>query len=157
MNSNTQNVSNTNSTKVLQLAATAKSNALIYAVLATALSRDEDVEVMCKCLEMRDGRIRLLVAGDHEAASQVPEFYRACAAYIGCSALTAEILAGALRADDVIGRDTDGQELWQQASTAADKLAIWALQVIAESETSMQAYKIPSGPAPLSRCVFQSS
>lgn len=156
MNPKTHHISKTNS-KALQLAATAKSNALIYAVLATAISRDEDVEVMCKSLGMRYGQFRLLAVGDHEAASQLPEFYRSCAAYIGCSALTAEILAGALRVDDVTDGEPDSEEIWQKASKAADKLAIWALQVIAETEPSMQAYKIPSGSVPLSPCVFQSS
>ena len=150
MNSNTQHVSNTNS-KALQLAATAKSNALIYAVLATAISRDEDVEVMYKSLGMRYGQFRLLAVGDHEAASQLPEFYRGCAAYIGCSALTAEILAGALRVDDVTDGEPDSEEIWQKASKAADKLAIWALLVIAESEPSVQTYQIPLDTAPLAR------
>jgi hypothetical protein len=151
MNPQTPHISNTNSTKALQLAATAKSNALMYAVLATAISRDEDVEAMCQSVGMRYGQIRLLAAGDHDAASQVPEFYRACATYIGCSALTAKILAGALRADDVTGGEPDGEEIWQKASKAADKLAIWALQAIAESEPSMQTYQIPLGTAPLAR------
>lgn len=150
MNLKPHHISNTNS-KALQLAATAKSNALMYAVLATAISRDEDVEVMCKSLEMRYGQIRLLAAGDHDLARQMPEFYRACATYIGCSALTAKILAGALRADDVTGGEPDGEEIWQKASKAADKLAIWALQVIAETEPSMQTYQIPWGTALLAR------
>lgn len=151
MNSQTQHISNTNATKALQLAATAKSNALMYAVLATAISRDEDVEAMCKSLGMRYGQIRLLAAGDHDLARQMPEFYRAWATYLGCSALTAKILAGALRAEDVTGWDTDGEEIWQKTSKAADKLAIWALQVIADSETSMRTYKIPLGTAPVAR------
>lgn len=151
MNPQTPHISNTNSTKALQLAATAKSNALMYAVLATAISRDENVEVMCKSLEMRHGQIRLFAASDHDLAQQMPEFYRACATYIGCSALTAKILAGALRADDVTGGEPDGEEIWQKASKAADKLVIWALQVIAESETLRQAFKIPSGPVLLAR------
>ena len=151
MNSQTQHISNTNSTKALQLAATAKSNALMYAVLATAISRYEDVEAMCQSLGMRYGQIRLLAAGDHDLARQMPEFYRACATYIGCSALTAKILSGALRADDVTGRNTDGEEIWQKASKAADKLAIWALQVIAESESPMQTYKMPLGTPLLAR------
>ena len=150
MNPKTHHISKTNS-KALQLAATAKSNALIYAVLATAISRDEDVEVMYKSLGMRYGQFRLLAVGDHEAASQLPEFYRGCAAYIGCSALTAEILAGALRVDDVTDGEPDSEEIWQKASKAADKLAIWALQVIADSETPMRTYQIPLGTAPLAR------
>jgi len=156
MNSNTQHVSNTNS-KALQLAATAKSNALMYAVIATAISRDEDVEAMCQSVGMRYGQIRLLAAGDHDLTRQMPDFYRACATYIGCSSLTAKILAGALRSGDVTDGEPDIEEIWQKASKAADKLAIWALQVIAETEPSMQAYKIPSGSVPLSPCVFQSS
>ena len=121
MNPQTPHISNTNSTKALQLAATAKSNALIYAVLATAISRDEDVEVMYKSLGMRYGQFRLLAVGDHEAASQLPEFYRGCAAYIGCSALTAEILAGALRVDDVTDGEPDSEEIWQKASVVSQK------------------------------------
>lgn len=150
MKSKTQNVSNTNS-KALQLAATAKSNALMYAVLATAISRKEDVEAMCQSVGMRYGQIRLLVAGDHDLTRQVPDFYRACATYVGCSALTAKILAGALRADDVTDGEPDSEEIWQKASAAADKLAIWALQAIAESEPSMQTYKIPMGTASVAR------
>ena len=150
MNPKTHHISKTNS-KALQLAATAKINALIYSVLATAISRDEDVEVMYKSLGMRYGQIRLLAVGDHEAASQLPEFYRGCAAYIGCSALTAEILAGALRVDDVTDGEPDSEEIWQKASKAADKLAIWALQVIAETEPSVQTYQIPLGTASLAR------
>lgn len=147
MNPKTHHISKTNS-KALQLAATAKSNALMYAVLATAISRKEDVEAMCQSVGMRYGQIRLLIAGDHDLTRQMPDFYRACATYVGCSSLTAKILAGALRADDVTDGKPGNEEIWQKASTAADKLAIWALQVIAESEPSMQTYQITLALSP---------
>ena len=151
MKSKTQNVSNTNLSKALQLAATAKSNALVYTVLAGAISRNEDVDVMCESLGMRYGQFRLLAAGDHEAPPQGSEFYMACASYIGCSALTAKILARALRADDFIGGDNGSLETWQEASNAADKLAICALRVIADTATPMQTYQIPCNTISVAR------
>lgn len=124
---------------------------LVMALVARSIQRDDSLDQMCEAISLRYGQLRLLVQGGHDVARQSPEFYRACAAYLSCSTLSVEFVAGRFNREDLVAPGSQDDRHWQSARKTADDIALRALQLLTDVNTRLPGPKASKPPEWLSK------
>lgn len=133
------------------LACTLNCGELMMALLAKSIQRDDGLDEMSRALGLRYGQVKLLVQGAHSVARRAPEFYRACAAYLGCNTLSIEVLAGSKSREDYMAPESNDDSHWQSTRLAADAVVLRAMQTLADAIQRLPSPKAANPPEWLRR------